>query len=157
MAGFPPSPPHLEHQRVLWVELAPARRQLGDRAQQGRVQRPLLRLRIRGGGGKGRVHMLIPRPPQPRDLGSECPHAPALSCATTASATWLVPTEVGSSRRSLRSYVTLFPTAITLAMALSIASAASCSSRCRSISTPESITAIGLTLFNPAYFGADPC
>src|SRR4029450_10732308 len=46
---------------------------------------------------------------------------------------------------------------MTSAIACSRLSAASCSSRCRSISIPESICAIGLTLFWPVYLGADPC
>ena len=41
-------------------------------------------------------------------------------------------------------------------MAPSIRSAASVSLRCRSIITPDSIIAIGLTLFMPAYLGALP-
>ena len=53
--------------------------------------------------------------------------------------------------------MTLSPLRITSAMPFSIRSAASVSSRCRSISTPESISAVGLTLFWPLYLGAEPC
>src|SRR6266542_4185010 len=49
------------------------------------------------------VDVLIPEAPQPEDLLGGSPQAPALSCAITASATWLVPTAVGSSRFSFRS------------------------------------------------------
>ena len=42
-------------------------------------------------------------------------------------------------------------------IARSSRSAAATSPRCLSISIPESICAIGLTLFWPAYFGAEPC
>ena len=74
-----------------------------------------------------------------------------------ASATSLVPTAVGSSRSGFMSYVTDLPSAMTAAIAPSSRSAASRSSRWRSIITPESIIAIGLTLFWPVYFGAEPC
>src|SRR5262249_48373732 len=80
--------------------------------------------------------------------------APILSMI--ASATSLVPTAVGSSRAGFMSYVTLAPSRITSPIAASRLSAASDSSRWRSISIPESIIAIGLTLFCPAYFGAEP-
>ena len=73
-----------------------------------------------------------------------------------ASATSLVPTAVGSSRVGFMSYVTSLPSLITAAIALSRLSAASRSSRWRSINMPDSICAIGLTLFWPAYFGALP-
>jgi hypothetical protein len=52
--------------------------------------------------------------------------------------------------------VTSFPSAMTSEIAFSRRSAASRSSRWRSISTPDSIMAVGLTLFWPAYFGAEP-
>ena len=74
-----------------------------------------------------------------------------------ASATSLVPTAVGSSRAGFMSYVTDVPSAITAAIAPSSRSAASRSSRWRSIITPESIIAIGLTRFWPVYLGAEPC
>ena len=55
------------------------------------------------------------------------------------------------------SYVTARPSRITAAIARSSASAAAVSSRWRSISTPDSMSAIGLTRFWPAYLGALPC
>ena len=45
---------------------------------------------------------------------------------------------------------------MTPAMACSSRMAASCSSRWWSIITPDSIIAVGLALFCPAYFGAEP-
>src|SRR6185503_19591058 len=80
----------------------------------------------------------------------------APSASTIASATSLVPTAVGSSRVGFMSYVTFSPVRMTSLMAPSSRLAASVSSRWRSISIPESIIAIGFTLFWPAYFGADP-
>ncbi len=53
--------------------------------------------------------------------------------------------------------MTSLPSAITAAIAASMRSAASRSPRWRSISTPESIIAVGLALFWPAYLGAEPC
>src|SRR5207244_10791164 len=82
---------------------------------------------------------------------------PAPSFSMIASATSLVPTAVGSVRVGFMSYVTLSPSRITSAIARSRLSAASCSPRWRSISIPDSIWAIGLTLFWPAYLGAEPC
>src|SRR5581483_8937486 len=82
---------------------------------------------------------------------------PASSFSMIASATSLVPTAVGSSRVGFMSYVTLLPSRITSAIARSSRSAASRSSRCRSMSIPDSSSAIGFTLFCPAYFGAEPC
>src|SRR5262245_30758820 len=95
--------------------------------------------------------------------GADHGHLPALahtgtaSLSMIASATSLVPTAVGSSRVGFMSYVTLRPSAITAAMAPSRLLAAERSPRCCSIITPESIIAIGLTLFWPVYFGAEPC
>src|SRR6266540_1651501 len=91
------------------------------------------------------------------DDGDLPPHTRTASFSIRASATSLVPTAVGSSRRGFMSYVTLLPSWITSEIARSRLSAAFCSSRCRSISIPESSWAIGLTLFWPAYFGAEPC
>src|SRR5262245_10416042 len=73
-----------------------------------------------------------------------------------ASAISCVPTAVGSSRRGLRSYVTDLPSAITLATAASSRSAALFSPRYSSISLPERIRAVGLTLLSPLYLGALP-
>src|SRR5262249_21277827 len=83
-----------------------------------------------------------------RDFGPLA-HArtPAPSFSTIASATSLVPTAVGSLREGFMSYVTLFPSRITAPIACSSASAASVSSRWRNINMPDSICAIGLTLF----------
>src|SRR5918992_341895 len=86
----------------------------------------------------------------------ELGHTRTASFSTIASATSLVPTAVGSSRVGFMSYVTLRPSRMTSAIASSSRSAASASPRCRSISIPESICAIGLTLFWPAYLGAEP-
>ena len=52
--------------------------------------------------------------------------------------------------------MTLSPLRITSAMPFSMRSAASVSSRWRSISTPDSSSAVGLTLFWPLYLGAEP-
>src|SRR5256885_622084 len=65
----------------------------------------------------------------------------------TASANSLVPTADGSSRSALRSYVTSLPSATTEAIARSSRSPASRSPMCRSMSTPASMSAMGLTLF----------
>src|SRR4029079_13529486 len=73
----------------------------------------------------------------------------------TASANSLVPTAEGSSREGLRSSVTSSPLRITSAMPVSSLAAASVSSRWRSSRTPESIRAVGFTLFWPLYFGAE--
>src|SRR5262249_49157339 len=79
-----------------------------------------------------------------------CHHALAPSLSMIASATSLVPTAVGSSRVGFMSYVRLFPSRTTSAMASSRRAAASFSSRWRSISIPERSCAIGFTLFWPA-------
>jgi len=67
-----------------------------------------------------------------------------------------VPTDEGSPFAGLRSYVTSLPSFITMAMALSSLSAALISPIWRSINTPESIIAVGLTLLSPLYLGTDP-
>src|SRR5579872_662129 len=141
-------PPGFEHLGEVRIERTPGQCHLDDAADPGRVQGDLLVAGIAVGRlGEGPVHVIVPERAEPAELFGLRVQAPALSCATTASATWLVPTEVGSSRFSLRSYVTFSPRAITFAIAFSIASAAAASSRCLSIKTPDSITAIGLTLF----------
>src|SRR5262249_33070501 len=99
-------------------------------------------LRPRGGG--------VRRAPA-RGLGSRT-RAPSLSMI--ASAYSAVPTADGSSRNAFMSYVTLVPSASTAATASSSRRAASASPRCSSISFPERIIAVGLTLFCPVYFGA---
>src|SRR5438067_7653012 len=148
--------PGLEHRGQVAVERPLAEGKLDHAADPGRVQRHLLLPRVRAFQGCRRVNVLVPEPAQAKELlGGSC-HTAAFSWAITASATWIVPTAVGSSRFSLRSYVTFLPRAMTSAIAVSIRSAAACSSRWRSISTPDSITAIGLTLFWPAYLGALP-
>src|SRR5258706_8579208 len=138
----------LEHLRVLGLERALGQRHLDDAAQPGGVQGDLLQPGVAVSVREGLVNVLIPQPAERNEvLRSLLFQAPAFSCAMTASATWLVPTAVGSPRFSFKSYVTFSPRAITREIAPSIASAASTSSRWRSISTPDSITAIGLTLF----------
>src|SRR5579862_1052099 len=82
---------------------------------------------------------------------------PASSFSMIASATSLVPTAVASLRVGFMSYVTLAPSAITSEIARSSFIAALCSPRCRSMSIPDRSSAIGFTLFWPAYFGAEPC
>ena len=102
---------------------------LDDAAQSGGVQRDLLESRVAAGARERPVNVLLPQPAKPQDALRRLCQAPALICAMTASATWLVPTAVGSPRFSFRSYVTFWPTAITFAIAPSIASAAATSSR----------------------------
>ena len=52
--------------------------------------------------------------------------------------------------------MTVVPSAMTSRVADSTRSAASVSPRCRSISAPDRISAVGLALSWPAYFGAEP-
>src|SRR5207248_7009695 len=93
------------------------------------IQRHLLLAWVGAGRRRRRVDVLVPEPAESKELLCGCCQTAALSCAITASATWLVPTAVGSSRFSFRSYVTFSPSAMTLAIAFSIASAAAVSSR----------------------------
>jgi hypothetical protein len=74
-----------------------------------------------------------------------------------ASAYSLVPTAVGSVRVGFMSYVTDLPSAMTAATASSSRCAAASSPRWASMSLPDRIIAVGLTLFWPLYFGAEPC
>src|SRR4030081_2323591 len=85
------------------------------------VQRNLMQAGVIGTGGERKVDVLVPQTAQTHHVLAERSQAPALSWAMTASATWLVPTAEASSRLSLRSYVTLRPSAITPAMAPSSA------------------------------------
>ena len=104
---------------VLRVEGTPPQRRPRPccRATTSTARPPAREDRCRSDGKRacGRAHPTGAR--SRTTLGSESSQAPALSCAITASATWLVPTAVGSSRFSFRSYVTFLPSAITSAIA----------------------------------------
>src|SRR5712692_2077461 len=94
---------------------------------------------------------------RPARMAGAAGHRPAPSIAsTTARAKAEVRTSLAPGMRRARSYVTTFdPT--TVLMAERRRTAASGHPRYSSIITPASISAVGLTLSIPAYFGALPC
>src|SRR2546422_7704885 len=95
--------PRLEHRGQVAVERTAAQGDLDHAADPGRVKRHLLVSWIASSDGRWRMDVSIPEPAEPEDLFGRRFQTAAFSCAMTASATWLVPTAVGSSRFSFRS------------------------------------------------------